>query len=101
PANSTITVRLDDDREPGFEIHIADEGPGMTDEELSRAFDRFWQGSAPTGAHGGLGLAIVRQLSIRNDLQVSLIPAPAGGLDAVIGVRQARRRRSGRHPVHT
>ena len=55
PPNATITVRLEDLREGGFEIHIADEGPGMTDEELGRAFDRFWQGSSTTGSHGGWG----------------------------------------------
>lgn len=101
PPNSTITVRLDDLREFGFEIHIADQGPGMTDEQLGRAFDRFWQGSSTTGSQGGLGLAIVRQLGIRNGLQVRLAPAPAGGLDAVIGVQQSRRRRPGRQTVAT
>ncbi|MDQ2726371.1 MAG: HAMP domain-containing histidine kinase [Actinomycetota bacterium] len=99
PPNTTITVRLDDLREGGFEIHISDEGPGMTDEELGRAFDRFWQGSSTTGSQGGLGLAIVRQLSIRNGLRVRLAAAPGGGLDAMIGVRQSRRRRPGRQPV--
>jgi signal transduction histidine kinase len=101
PPNTTITVRLEDLREGGFEIHIADEGPGMTDEELGRAFDRFWQGSSTTGSQGGLGLAIVRQLSIRNGLQVRLAPAAGGGLDAMIGMQQSRRRRPGRQTVPT
>ncbi|MDQ2724612.1 MAG: HAMP domain-containing histidine kinase [Actinomycetota bacterium] len=101
PPDTTITVRLDNLRERGFEIHITDEGPGMTDEQLGRAFDRFWQGSSSAGSHGGLGLAIVRQLSIRNGLHVRLAAVPHGGLDAVIGVQQSRRRRRGRQPVAT
>ncbi|MDQ6784295.1 MAG: ATP-binding protein [Actinomycetota bacterium] len=99
PPSSTITVRLDQVGESGLEIHIADEGAGMTEEQLGRAFDRFWQGSSTTGSQGGLGLAIVRQLGMRNDLRVRLAAAPSGGLDAVIGVQQSRRRRVGRHPV--
>ncbi len=43
------------------EIHVVDEGPGLTAEQRERAFDRFWR--AGSGAGGsGLGLAIVRRL---------------------------------------
>ena len=44
-------------------IEIGDTGPGFADDELDRAFDRSWRGSAATGTAGsGLGLAIVRAL---------------------------------------
>ncbi len=44
-------------------VAVGDEGPGMTDAQQQRAFDRFWRGphSAPGGS--GLGLAIVRALA--------------------------------------
>ncbi len=48
-------------------LEVRDEGPGMTDEDLKRAFDRFFRGSAARGAGrtegSGLGLAIVASIS--------------------------------------
>jgi signal transduction histidine kinase len=49
-------------RGTGIEIVVADDGPGMTEEEAARAFDRFWQagGDASSSGRGtGLGLSIV------------------------------------------
>ncbi|OIN66833.1 two-component sensor histidine kinase [Exiguobacterium sp. KRL4] len=43
-------------------VRISDEGPGMTDEMIEHAFERFYQGDASRGAAGtGLGLAIVQE----------------------------------------
>jgi signal transduction histidine kinase len=42
------------------ERRVRDEGPGMTPDDRSRAFDRFWRGCDGEGS--GLGLAIVRRL---------------------------------------
>ena len=42
------------------ELHVVDEGPGLTTDERARAFDRFWR--AGTGAGSGLGLAIATRL---------------------------------------
>lgn len=101
PPGGTITVGLQD-HGGGFEIHIVDEGPGMTDDELERAFDRFWQGPsgpAATGSQGGLGLAIVRQLALRNDLEVALGRAVGGGLDAAVRIDHAVRHRPARPTV--
>jgi signal transduction histidine kinase len=63
---------------------VVDQGPGMDESERRHAFDRFWQGPGRRGGHSGLGLAIVRQLAVRNHLVVELRPAPDGGLDAVV-----------------
>ncbi|HET9076505.1 MAG TPA: HAMP domain-containing sensor histidine kinase [Acidimicrobiales bacterium] len=65
-------------------VHVMDDGPGMTDEERERAFDRFWQGSTSSGGHSGLGLAIVAQLALRNDARVSLDRSEWGGVDASV-----------------
>jgi signal transduction histidine kinase len=65
---------------------VVDQGPGMSESERQHAFDRFWQGPGRRGGHSGLGLAIVRQLAVRNQLDVELRPAPAGGLDAVVSL---------------
>lgn len=66
----TISVKVDDDH---VTIDVTDEGPGLSDEELTRVFDRFWrspQAASTTGS--GLGLAIVRQLAIASGAEVAL-----------------------------
>jgi signal transduction histidine kinase len=87
PMRSVITADLASGGRGSVEIHLVDQGPGMTESERRHAFDRFWQGSTTGGGHSGLGLAIVRQLAIRNQLEVELRPAEAGGLDAVIQLK--------------
>ena len=84
PAGTRITVRLLGTDRGAVEIHVTDQGPGLSEEDRLRAFDRLWQGNGHRSGHSGLGLAIVRQLAIRNGLEVQLRAAPAGGLDAVV-----------------
>lgn len=64
------------DTPAGIEIAIVDQGPGMSDEALARAFDRFWQGGTSGSGGSGLGLAIVLQLAHRNGAEVQLLPPP-------------------------
>ena len=47
-----------------LEITVADEGIGMTDEELAHLFEKFWRADASSTAIGGtgLGLVIVRHI---------------------------------------
>jgi signal transduction histidine kinase len=54
----------------GIAVEVRDTGAGMTDEELARAFDRFYRGPASKGS--GLGLSIAR----------SLVAAHGGGIQA-------------------
>ncbi|MGA5447486.1 sensor histidine kinase [Streptomyces umbrinus] len=68
------------------ELHVTDEGPGMTEEQRRRAFDRFWRApDAPKGGTG-LGLALVQRLAHASGGDVLLRPAASasGGLDAVV-----------------
>jgi signal transduction histidine kinase len=82
PPGSTIVV--EGLRAGGsVELHVRDEGPGMTPEQRSRAFDRFWRAGAP-GAGTGLGLAIVHRLVTADGGAIELREAPGGGLDAVV-----------------
>jgi signal transduction histidine kinase len=65
-------------------VHVRDHGPGLSEQERQRAFDRFWQsGATPTGT-SGLGLAIVRQLATANGGTITLEAPSGGGLDAVL-----------------
>jgi signal transduction histidine kinase len=71
---------------PWIELHLRDEGPGLTPEQRERAFDRFWR--AGSGAGGsGLGLAIVRRLLAADEGEVELRDAHGGGVDAVVRLR--------------
>jgi len=72
------------------ELHVTDEGPGLSAQERDRAFDRFWQGATGHDGHRGgfgLGLAIVRQLLIADGGSIELRPATGTGLDVVVRVR--------------
>jgi signal transduction histidine kinase len=84
PEGGRIRVMLRGSEPGSVELHVVDEGPGMSEEERRRAFDRFWQGSDAQAGNSGLGLAIVRQLALRNDASVELRPADPNGLDVVI-----------------
>jgi signal transduction histidine kinase len=61
----------------GTTVTVADDGPGMSPEERSRAFLRF-----TTGTQGGtgLGLAIVHRLVTANGGTIKLTDTPGGGL---------------------
>jgi signal transduction histidine kinase len=61
----------------GTTLTVADDGPGMTPEERSRAFLRFASGT-PGGT--GLGLAIVHRLVTANGGTIRLADTPGGGL---------------------
>jgi signal transduction histidine kinase len=87
PPGSSIEVSAA--RSDGMvDVHVADAGPGMTESERARAFDRFW--SAEEGGSGfGLGLAIVRQLVVADGGDVRLLTSPAGGLEVVVSLPAA------------
>jgi signal transduction histidine kinase len=72
------------------ELHVVDEGPGMTAEQRARAFDRFWR-AGPPGKGTGLGLAIVHRLVTADGGTIELLARSEGGLDASIRLRAAVR----------
>jgi signal transduction histidine kinase len=88
PEGGRIDVHAD--RNNGWvEVHVADRGPGMSEEQRRRATDRFWR--APDGKRGGsgLGLAIVHRLVEADGGTLDLREAPTGGLDVVVRLRTA------------
>ncbi|MFD3931981.1 sensor histidine kinase [Streptomyces sp. NPDC058614] len=95
PDGTTITVRVSVDAD-SVELSVLDQGPGMSDADKSRAFDRFWRGQGLTGRSGsGLGLAIVKQLVTDDGGTVALRDAPGGGLCVAVSLRQAAARSGG------
>jgi signal transduction histidine kinase len=59
PAGSEIMVRAAP-HENEIVFSVSDKGQGMTAEQLSHAFDRFWQSSRTDRQGAGLGLAITK-----------------------------------------
>jgi len=67
-----------------IEIHVIDDGPGMSLPDRERAFDRFWRHEGAPHGGSGLGLAIVAQLARMSGGTARLDASPAGGIDAVV-----------------
>lgn len=80
PPEGTVTVSL---REGA--LQVADQGPGIADEDLPHVFERFYRSpEARTMPGSGLGLAIVRQVAENHGGRVAAAHAPGGG--ALLGV---------------
>jgi signal transduction histidine kinase len=62
---------------------IRDEGPGMKESDLPRAFERFWRGDAKYEGTG-LGLALVEQLAEGSGATVRLQNRTPQGLNACV-----------------
>jgi signal transduction histidine kinase len=85
PAGSRLALSVEP-RGDVVDVHVVDAGPGLGDEERTRAFDRFWRAGRDGGTLGGsgLGLAIVQKLVRIDGGTVELRQAPTGGIDAVV-----------------
>lgn len=86
PAGSVVEVLVSSARDL-VTLHVVDHGPGMSDAQRARAFDRFWRGPEAAPGGTGLGLAIVAQLATRCGGEAELRNVPGGGLDAVVILR--------------
>jgi two-component system OmpR family sensor kinase len=86
PAGTPVELRLRRDGTDAL-IEVADHGPGLTDEQAARVFERFYRvDKARTrrqagGSHSGsgLGLAIVTALVAVHNGTVSVFVTPGGG----------------------
>jgi signal transduction histidine kinase len=83
PRGSTISIGWRP-ADPLVELHVVDEGPGLTAEQRDQALEPFWR--APDAAKGGtgLGLSVVRKLAEAGGGTVALRPADGTGIDAVV-----------------
>lgn len=68
-------------------VRIIDDGPGIPEQELERAFEPFYRGersrSRETGGTG-LGLGIARNIARAHGGELVLENRPAGGLEAIL-----------------
>lgn len=66
-------------------LRVMDRGPGMSEADLDRAFDRFYRGGAGANVPGsGLGLAIIRRIVERSGGSIDLHNRTGGGLECVL-----------------
>lgn len=68
----------------GATVRVADDGPGMSEQQRETAFRRF-ASSTPGGS--GLGLAIVHRLVTSNGGSADLSQTPGGGLTVTFDLR--------------
>ena len=75
------SVRLEIRRSPEtISFHVFDRGPGLSDDELALATQRFWRRGSGRGS--GLGLSVVAAIAERFDGSFELQQRPDGGLEA-------------------
>ncbi len=75
PPLGVVTVTLENGS-----LRVADEGHGISEEDLPHVFDRFYRSPGSRTMPGsGLGLSIVRQVAERHGGSVSAGQAPGGG----------------------
>lgn len=64
-------------------ICVLDRGPGLAEDQLVRSLDRFWRGDPSRNKNSGgsgLGLSIVKAITMAHDGNVRLTNRPSGGL---------------------
>ena len=80
PGNSKITILITSDSQ-FTKVSVIDEGPGIPEADISKAFNRFWRARSDT--HGsGLGLAIVDRLATASGGRAELVNLSPNGLSA-------------------
>ncbi|CAM3627268.1 HAMP domain-containing sensor histidine kinase [Nocardiopsis rhodophaea] len=85
PAGTPAAVRLESRDAEGIAVlEVSDEGPGMGEEDLRRAFDRFYRGTREPGGGSGLGLSIVHAIASAHDGDVDITSEPGAGTTVTV-----------------
>ncbi|MFC6358812.1 HAMP domain-containing sensor histidine kinase [Luteococcus peritonei] len=80
PPDGTIHVHLE-----GDQLRIADQGPGIAEEDLPHVFDRFYRSDRARNTPGtGLGLSIVAHTITAHGGQVTARRSAEGGAEFVV-----------------
>jgi signal transduction histidine kinase len=84
--DSTITTGYETDPLAGTAtLAVSDDGPGLSEQDRSRATERFWRAGGDGAPRGtGLGLAIARQQVLARGGTLELRPVSPHGLEVRI-----------------
>ncbi|GAA3013151.1 HAMP domain-containing sensor histidine kinase [Kitasatospora sp. NPDC006786] len=86
PAGSEVRLRVAVRRDE-VAVTVTDAGPGLTEDELSRAGDRFWRSTRHQNVDGsGLGLSIARTLLAAGGGTLGFAPVRPTGLAVTLAV---------------
>ncbi len=71
-----VTVRV---AGPVASVEVADQGPGVREEDVPHVFDRFWRAPGAPSGGTGLGLAIGRWIADTHGGRIGVANRPEGG----------------------
>ena len=78
PSGSTVALAVRKTA-PGFAIEVADNGPGIPEDERGKVFDRFYRlDRSRSTAGSGLGLALVKAIAGLHGLTIELVDRKPG-----------------------
>ncbi len=87
PPGTSVWLSFESDGKYGW-FHVRDEGPGFSTKDRQRMFQRYSRLSAkPTGNEDstGIGLSIVKRLTIQNGGTLELVSPPGTGAEFRLG----------------
>lgn len=83
----TVVVSLRRRQDSGIDLHVADNGIGMTPDVLARAGDPYFRGPIPPSGiepGTGLGLAVAKELVELHQGRLSIVSEPGRGTTATL-----------------
>jgi len=87
PVGGTISISARSLNE-FVELHVVDDGSGLSPVDRDQALRRFWRGRNSTSEGSGLGLAIVDQLVRLSGGSIELRESTTHGIDATVRLRK-------------
>lgn len=99
PPRGRVTVGLGQQQEKAL-LWVDDQGPGISPEQRSQVFERFWQADDARSHpdHHGLGLSIAQAISESHRGRLRACDAPAGGCRMLLDL-PLQAQRSGRESL--
>lgn len=80
PSGGTVSLGLEISRTAAV-LSVTDNGPGISDSDKKKIFDRFYQANTAHSSkeHFGLGLSIAQEICLAHRGKISVSDAPGGG----------------------
>jgi two-component system OmpR family sensor kinase len=82
PLSARVAVEVGADEAGGVLVQVSDEGPGMSEDDAARVFERFYRGDPSRSRDEGgtgLGLAIVAAIAQAHDGEAEVVTSPGHG----------------------